>query len=318
MLTKIILFATFVKAAVPLIFDQFYQFIQGNVHYYTYSAVENPRNIVIIGGSYGGLILAKRLSNSIPTGYRVILIEKRSHFNFIWMFPRISVVEDHEHKWVIPYDPSIRAAPSGAIIRHRGTAVAVDGKAVTLQDGTVFEYEYLVIATGSTGSLPWNSVTDEKRDGVDEFRHMQKEIRKASNLVIVGGGAVGVELASDIKSMYPLKNVSLVHSRDALLNTFGPKLQRHCLKILDQLGVRVYLGERVSEESGNKTSSTITLKSGITVPYDLFVSQIFCARRIQGLRVTLTACRLNAQVRNQLPVFSRHCPHLPFQTLGQS
>lgn len=36
---------------------------------------------------------------------------------------------------------------------------------------------------------------------------------KAKNIAVIGGGAVGVELATDIKSYYPEKSVTLVHSR---------------------------------------------------------------------------------------------------------
>ena len=148
---------------------------------------------MVIGGSFGGLYLSTRLANSVPTGYRVVLIEKKSHFNFTWLFPRVSVVEGHEHKVFIPYGPSLSAVPHGSLLLHRGTAVSVDERTVTLEDGTAFEYEYLAVATGSTGPPPWHLASDEKWDGMDAFRKMQDEIREAKDLVIVGGGAVGVE-----------------------------------------------------------------------------------------------------------------------------
>ena len=193
MFTKLRIFAKIFIGAIPLIIDQVCQAIKARIHRYTYKAVDSPRNIVVIGGSFGGLYLATRLANSVPTGYRVVLIEKKSHFNFTWIFPRVSVVGGHEHKAFIPYNSGLAAVPPESLLLHRGNAVSVDDKTVTLQDGTAFEYEYLAVATGSTGPPPWHLQSGEKKEGMDVFRRMQKEIQEAKDLVIVGGGAVGVE-----------------------------------------------------------------------------------------------------------------------------
>jgi NADH dehydrogenase FAD-containing subunit len=274
MFTKILIVAKIFISALPLIFERIGQVIEARIHQYTYNASDNPRNIIVIGGSFGGLFLATELANSIPTGYRVVLIEKRSHFNFTWIFPRVSVVTDHEHKAFIPYGPIIAGVPEGSLKFIRGVAVMINESSVTLMDGTVVEFEYLAVATGTTGSPPWCAATEEKREGMENFRRMQREIRDAKDFVVVGGGAVGVELAADAKCMYPEMNVSLIHSRSSLLNSFGPKLHDYSMKILNELGVNVHLGERVSdEEAAIGIPSTVTLKSGRIIPYDLLVSQ---------------------------------------------
>ncbi|KAH8822094.1 amid-like NADH oxidoreductase [Xylogone sp. PMI_703] len=271
MLGRILAITRIVGIVVHMIVERLGLIIEARIHRHTYKAVESPRNVVVIGGSFAGHFLATKLANSLPTGYRVVLIEKKSHFNFTWLFPRISVIAGHEHKGFIPYGPSISALPAGSIHFHRGTAIAISDKAVTLQDGASFEYEYLAIATGSTGCPPWHLGTEDKLSGIAAFQHMQKEIQESQDIIVVGGGAVGVELATDAKSAYPDKNITLVHSRQAVLHSFGQKLQVHAMRALEELGVNVVLGERVSEESEKTGSSEITLKSGKTIRYDLLI-----------------------------------------------
>lgn len=50
---------------------------------------------------------------------------------------------------------------------------------------------------------------------------MQETIRQSQSVAVVGGGAVGVQLSSDIKDFYPDKDVTLIHSRERLLSHFG-------------------------------------------------------------------------------------------------
>jgi NADH dehydrogenase FAD-containing subunit len=103
---------------------------------------------------------------------------------------------------------------------------------------------------------------------------MQKVTRDAKDLVIVGGGAVGVELAADAKTKYPEKNVSLIHSRSTLLNSFGPKLHDYVMEEFRKLEINVHLGERAPEGVQNEKALDFTLKSGKVVTFDLLVGQV--------------------------------------------
>ena len=75
--------------------------------------------------------------------------------------------------------------------------------------------------------------------------------------------------------MYPQKNVSIIHSRDRLLNSFGPGLHEYAMKKLKELGVTVYLGERAPVGADSETPSVISLKSGKLVPCDLLVCRSY-------------------------------------------
>ncbi|KAL3492118.1 hypothetical protein BJX62DRAFT_203575 [Aspergillus germanicus] len=232
---------------IPYILRAGLQSLYATYHFYTYKPTDSPKHIVVIGGSFAGLQLVKRLTQTIPSGYKIIWLEKNSHLNYVFAFPRFSVVAGLEERAFIPYTALEAGAPNGSLRRVQGTVSWVnrDEQKVILDSGEEFPFSYLAIATGSTQPLPVQVESTERTDACDELRAVQTHIKTSQKIAILGGGAVGVELASDIKDFYPDKGVTLVHSRASLLNRFGPKLQEYALRALrDELGVRVLLGER--------------------------------------------------------------------------
>lgn len=89
-------FGEALKYFLPFSIQLLRQKLEAIVHRWTYKQVKSPKNVLVIGGSFAGLQLATRLGHTLPTGYRVILIEKNSHFNFSFNFPRYSVLRGHE------------------------------------------------------------------------------------------------------------------------------------------------------------------------------------------------------------------------------
>ncbi|KAJ0423245.1 hypothetical protein BJY00DRAFT_310374 [Aspergillus carlsbadensis] len=232
---------------IPYMFRSGLQALYALFHFYTYNTTASPKHIVVVGGSFAGLQLVRRLTQTVPSGYNIIWIERNSHLNYVFAFPRFSVVSGLEERAFIPYTSIEKSAPKGSLRRVQGTVMSVNGdeQKITLSTGEEIPFEYLAIATGSTQPLPVQVQSTERTDACDELRAVQTHIRESQKIAILGGGAVGVELASDIKDFYPDKEVTLVHSRDALLNRFGPRLREYTLRALrDELGVRVLLGER--------------------------------------------------------------------------
>ncbi|KAE8394835.1 hypothetical protein BDV23DRAFT_126500 [Aspergillus alliaceus] len=252
--------------------------IATRLHQLTYRAVEHPRNVVVVGASFAGYHAAKCLASSLPTGYRVVIVERNTHFQLTWVLPRYAVVHGHEHKAFIPYGSYLRSAPKGSYEWVRDTVERIlpdqDGKTgkVELASGAKVEFDYLVLATGSSGGLPSRVPAETKNEGIKLLVSEQEKLRAAKDVVIVGGGAAGIELVADAKSLYPEKNVTLVHSRETLLGRFGPRLGKRALQQLKELGVRIILGQRLlSDEAEN---GTVTLSSGETIPCDYLVKCI--------------------------------------------
>ncbi|KAI1959269.1 hypothetical protein LOZ58_004540 [Ophidiomyces ophidiicola] len=236
---------------------------------------EQARYIIIIGASFAGYHAARIIANSLPLNspYKVVIIEPNSHFQFTWVLPRFCVVSGHEHKAFIPYGPYLgKAAESVQWIHQR--VQSIEQKCVVLQNGEEVPYEFLVVATGSSqdGQLPSRVGTESKLGGIKRLQDMQRRIKEGKKIVVVGGGAAGVELAADAKEKYPEKKVVLVHSRDGLMHRFGPELQAAALKGLEKLGVEVILKDRVVHEASKE--GHVVLTSGRQIECDCLVNCI--------------------------------------------
>lgn len=247
--------------------------IEAIIHHYTYKSLppQETKNVVVIGGSFTGYETAKRLTETLPTGFRVILIEKNSHFNYVFAFPRFSVLGGLEQYAFIPYEGLAKNAPKGIFEFIQGKVDHVDERIVRLEGGKELEYEYIVIATGTASKLPSKVAATESQDAQRELREMQSTIKKAERIAVVGGGAVGVEIASDIKDFYPDKKVVLFHSRDRLLPSFGERLHQHVMKRLGAMGIDIRLNERPQVVEG---SHNLKFNQGSQEGFDLVVSQL--------------------------------------------
>ncbi len=236
------------------------------------SDVPGTRNIVIIGAAFAGYHAARLIAEGLPkdSPFRVVVIEPNTHYNFTWVLPRFCVIADHEHKAFIPYTGYLSGAQEGSVHWIRDRAVAVGRASVRLRDSVEgIPYEFLVIATGATVAegLPSRVGAEDKTEGIALLKHVQGRIRDAKKIVVAGGGAAGVELATDAKHAYPEKSVMLVHSRKTVMNRFGPGLQKAALDGLQQRGVEVITEEKVV--SHDETS--VTLASGQKIESDCYV-----------------------------------------------
>ncbi|GKT94568.1 Amid-like NADH oxidoreductase [Colletotrichum tofieldiae] len=92
---------------------------------------------------------------------------------------------------------------------------------------------------------------DDKSSSVGYLKTYQETVIKASSIVIVGGGAVGVQMATDLKESYPDKEITLVHSRDHLMPLYHNKLDEIVKSRFDELGVKLITGTRAVVHSAN-------------------------------------------------------------------
>lgn len=287
---KLQFYGKIIRFIVPYAITRLYQRFQALSHRWTYKNAPSAKNVVVLGASFSGVQLAKRLSETLPTGYRVVMIEKNSHFNYSFNFPRYSVVSGKERQAFIPYDGIARDAPNG-IFRHvRDTATLITQDQVHLASGEKIDYAYLAIATGSWQALPAKVTATDSGKACAELRTVQEKIKSAIKVAVVGGGAVGIELAADIKSFYPEKHVTLVHSRGQLLNNFGPRLHEFVLNVFRKQAIETILGERPQilpgvAEDRNSTNGELRFADGRVEEFDLIVSStVLCFLIFLGLK----------------------------------
>ncbi|KAJ1719778.1 hypothetical protein LPJ53_005518 [Coemansia erecta] len=202
---------------------------------------------VVVGGSYAGAAAVKKLadlSKSYP-GLKVTLIDKCTHYFHAVGFPKALVDAKYADKAFLPFAGMFHPSSQHKFVNDALVRV-IDAHHLELASGRTIYYDYLVLATGGQAPGPINVVGKSKDEGLAEISELRAGIESAGSIIIVGGGAVGVETAGFVAASYPDKRVTLVHSGKRLLPcNFREGLGSGAKERLEQLGVQVVLNERV-------------------------------------------------------------------------
>jgi NADH dehydrogenase FAD-containing subunit len=148
--------------------------------------------IICIGASYGGLATAKSLSNKLPEGWELVLIDPTSEFVYHIGLVRGIVSEDYAKRLFFPLEAFFSKRPKITHVRELVESVDPKEKAVKLKNGSTLTYDHLVVASGSTSSIPWKA-RDEWADTSTRIKQYLVEttqaIKEAETIVVSGGGA---------------------------------------------------------------------------------------------------------------------------------
>lgn len=253
-----------------------------------------PR-VVIVGGGFAGISAAHRLAGK---AVRVTLVDRRNHHTFQPLLYQVALAA---------LSPGDIAQPIRAIFRNQENVdvlmdevVAIDSNAnrIHLQSGARLEYDYLILAPGSTHSYfghdEWahlapglktvEDATEIRRRVLLAFELAERQkLEHGShpplNFVIVGGGPTGVELAgaiSDISRLYMRRNfrhidpasahVIVIEGAPRVLMAYPEDLSRKAHQELEQLGVEVRNNAQVTDiqpgyvvANGERIESVVTL-----------------------------------------------------------
>ncbi|TFF90050.1 MAG: hypothetical protein EU548_04980 [Promethearchaeota archaeon] len=207
--------------------------------------------IAIVGGGIAGARVAQELSKFSKTGFGVTLIDKKEYFEVPYATLR-GIVEPKTIGTTLRkrYDDFLK------VNFVLGKVSSMSTEKIDLEDGREVPFDIAIIATGSryrsfSVPKPPDSMVYLK-DRKKQFQEEHRKLLDARNILIIGGGAVGVELAGDIAYAYPKKEVTLVEALPRLLNQFNPKASKIAQKQLERMGVRVILDEFVEHDSNDK------------------------------------------------------------------
>ncbi|KAG6617249.1 Apoptosis-inducing factor B [Phytophthora cinnamomi] len=249
--------------------------------------------IVVIGGGAAGIntlqALARKLTPADNT--EVVLLEKNAYFYHVVGAPRAYVDASYAKKMFIPYDNAIpaQAAKFVRIVRGVATSISAETNEVSYQsigsDDKQSEtteklpFDYLVLATGSTYSVPIKQDSREFARSATEakLQEVRTAIDNSEKIVVVGGGSVGCEIAAEIKTKYPTKSVTIIEAHDKLIsgNNLNDKFYTRLNASLGKLGVKVILGERLTERLNGNSLEKRTLRTdkGTEIESDI---QLLC------------------------------------------
>ncbi|XP_014796050.1 PREDICTED: apoptosis-inducing factor 2 isoform X1 [Calidris pugnax] len=219
-------------------------------------SLDDSVRVVVVGGGFGGTAAASLLKSwAVP----FLLVDVRDAFHHNVAALRAAVERGFAKKTFISYSVTF-----GDSFRQ-GKVVGIDPgrQQVLLSDGEELYYSHLILATGSDGPFPgkFNKVIDME-SAIQTYEDMVEEIEKCERILVVGGGAAGVEMAAEIKTEYPAKEVTLIHSKIALADVeLLDSVRQEVKEILLRKGVRLLLSERVSNEENLKVCDP-----GLSVP----------------------------------------------------
>jgi NADH dehydrogenase FAD-containing subunit len=226
------------------------------------TAPDSPVDIVIVGASYAGTKVAQELARKIIAAkwqnVSVTIIDRNQSMHHSMSSPRAIVSPKYAEASWVPYD---KLFPNNVDPKQfkfvNATVTSITDSKVVAQDGQEIPYTHLVIASGSSNRQPMKLDTP---NGLETQKSIAEAIKNAESVLLVGGGAAGVETAAEIATHYPSKNILLYESGPRLLNNQHPpvseKLANHTKQRMEALGVQVFLGERVQVPSEIWTDST--------------------------------------------------------------
>ena len=253
------------------------------------------KRVVIVGGGLGGLRLAEDLYGS---GMQVVLIDKNNFHQFPPLIYQIASAG---------IDPSSISFPFRQIFRKRkdfyfrmAEARMVDSEKKILQTSIgKIDYDYLVLAAGATTNFFGNKNIEEwaiPMKTVPEAMGLrnallsnleraltcatEEERQELLNVVIVGGGATGVEIAGALAEMrryvipydYPdmdssLMHIYLIEAGDRLLAGLSQESSQKAYEFLKSMGVDIQFGKMVTDYRDHK----VIMKDGTEIPTRTFL-----------------------------------------------
>ncbi len=246
-------------------------------------AIEQKRRprVVVLGGGFAGLNAAKGLSK-LPVD--VTLIDKSNHHTFQPLLYQVSLAMLAPSDIASPIRTVLRSAHNVDVLMEEVAGIEPGTRRVKMHSGTEMQYDYLVVATGSTKSYFGHKEWEEFAPGlktVEDATEIRRRVLLAFELaerqavetgshrpldfVVIGGGPTGVELAGaiaeiakyfmeqDFRHIDPKKaRILLIEGGPRILPSYPPDLTEKAVKQLNHLGVLVRTGWMVDEISAGQ------------------------------------------------------------------
>ena len=237
---------------------------------------QDPKHVVIIGGGFGGLRVARQLRRA---NVRVTLVDRANHHLFQPLLYQVATTSLTAEEIASPIRSILRPDDGCQVILGEAERVDLAARRVHLADETALDYDYLVVAAGAEtndfGNASWRPYMvglKELEDAFELRRRVLMAFERAEQTLdpdtraqlmtfaVVGGGPTGVEMAGafselgrtilrrDFTRLDPASmRVVLVEMGPRVLPPFHPKLSANAQKELEGLGVEVMTQAQVSD-----------------------------------------------------------------------
>lgn len=270
----------------------------------------DKKRVVIVGGGLGGLELAFKL---VGSDFQVVLVDKNNYHQFPPLIYQVASAGLEPSSISFPFRRLFQGQKDFFFRMAEVKAVDAAGKKIATSVGDI-HYDYLVLAAGArtnffgnreieAATLPMKSVSEAMRLRNTILRNLEKAETEEDpvhrqalmNIVVVGGGASGVEIAGAVAEMkknilardYPDLDASqmhiyLVNAGKRLLAAMDPVSSARAERDLKELHVHI----RQPQFATEYRDGILKTSAGLEIPARtvIWVSGI-CANTIEGLPV---------------------------------
>lgn len=250
--------------------------------------VNKPR-VVIVGGGFGGLNVAKHLP---ANQFQVVLFDKHNYHTFQPLLYQVATAGLQPDAIAGPLRNQFQKRKDFEFRMLKVLSVNPERSTVTTSAGEL-EYDYLVIANGAKSNYFGNKQMEQLAlplkslpDALDLRSQLMQLFEWAIindnpaiqdhilNIVLIGGGPTGVEMAGALAELkkyilpkdYPRldftrMHIYLIEGMDRLLPAMSAQASARAKKDLEKMGVDIRLNAMVQSYDGE----TVTLKNGETL-----------------------------------------------------
>ena len=263
--------------------------------------------IVLVGNGMAGVRTLEELLKLSPDGFDITVFGSEPHGNYnrIMLSPvltgekTIDEIMLNDEQWY---------ADNGITLHKGKTVTEIDraGRKVIAEDGTVAEYDRLILATGSDPFVI--PVPGKELPGVVTFRDihdvdvMLEAARQHKRAVVIGGGLLGLEAANGLHKQG--MEVTVVHLADTLMErqldaTAGELLKQS----LEETGLNFLLEAQTEAILGDDRVKGVRLKDGLEIPADLVVMAVGIRPNIKLAREAGIYCERGIVVNDTLQTY---------------
>lgn len=258
--------------------------------------MSNRPHVVVIGAGFGGVSATRALTD---LGCRVTLVDRHPYNTFQPLLYQVATGGLNPGDVTYPLRALVARQKGGLARFRRALVTDIDHEArrVVLDNGPAVDYDYVVVANGVTtnhfgipGAAEYSRALYTRRQAIEVrdiiFGAMERlaanpaDAERGFSVVVVGGGATGVEMAGSLAEMrtygvpavYPELSkeqlrVVLVEMTDHLLGPFQPDLRDYARRELEKRGVEVRTGTAIAEVHADR----VDLKGGEEMQADLVI-----------------------------------------------
>ncbi len=228
-------------------------------------------DLIMIGGGPAGIVAGQAAKQANPE-LKTCLIKKDKGIPIRCSEPYV-LGGYSELKSIVASDEMITGSGTEVVI-DEVTNIAPDKKEVRTKENKTYEYDKLILATGANPFVPPLPGKDLKNVFTlrtpDDVKNIEEAIKEANDIAIIGGGAIGIEIASVFRRKD--KNVTLVELLPNLISgAYDKDYSKKAEEVLKKSGVRVITGKKVNELRGDTKVNSLILESGEEIKSELVI-----------------------------------------------